>query len=137
MPKKMKILIFLLLICFLLALYLILTSESADLSGNAALKHEQSGIVGVEEDYRIKAKALFASFGALAYKAGFTEENVAELKSKLLDLKVPLKFKELHVKFVLALAGIEDSLKQKNDAWKSESLRAANRLQADYGWLRD
>jgi len=142
MAKKQKILIFLLLILFFLILYLIFTSESIkeDINvknTNTEEQTEQASPILLETDYKFKAKEFFDIYQGLIKNNSFTEENIAELKNKLLSLKVPLKFKELHIRFVLALTKMENYLSQKDEREKSDSLQAVNQLKADYSWLND
>ncbi len=135
MLKKQKILIFLLLILFFLILYLIFTSDSAKLSNNPAEQEIGANSVSLENEYKLKTKECFSVFESLADTGGWTPENTAELKDKLLDLKVPAQFKDLHIKFIMALAGIEDYLIRKDENGKNASLQAANQMKADYSWL--
>ncbi|MFH1255001.1 MAG: hypothetical protein V1667_00810 [bacterium] len=135
MRRKQKVFIFLLLILFFLILYLILTSESAKLSNNPAEQANNENSVSLENEYKLKTKECFSVFENLADTGGWTPENTAELKNKLLDLKVPAQFKDLHIKFIMALAGVEDYLIRKNENGKSASLQAANQMKADYSWL--
>lgn len=137
MQKKQKILIFLMFIPLLIILYLILTSESARLPDNSAEQANGGNAISLENDYKLKAKECFSVFENLANVGGFTQGNTAELKNKLLDLKVPVKFKDLHIKFIMALTGIEDYSNGKGESFKNGSLQAVNQLKADYGWLND
>ncbi|MFH1582896.1 MAG: hypothetical protein ABIB72_01080 [Candidatus Falkowbacteria bacterium] len=137
MEKRAKILIFLLLILFLLILYLIFTSESVRETTNSAPQIKQDNSVLLETDYKLKAKEFFIAYENLIKNNNFIEENITELKNKLLGLKVPLKFKELHIRFVLALTKMENYLSQKDEQEKSDSLEAINQLKADYSWLND
>jgi len=136
MKKNEKILIFLLVILFFLVLYLILTSESVKRTTNVPeqqIKQDNSALL--ENDYKPKAKEVFIAYEELIKNSSFNKENIAELKNKLLDLKVPAKFKELHIQFVLALTKIENYLNQKDEQEKSASLQTVNQLKADYSWL--
>ncbi|MFH0955685.1 MAG: hypothetical protein V1801_00495 [Candidatus Falkowbacteria bacterium] len=137
MEKKQKTLIFLLLILFLLILYLIFTSESVRETTNFAPQIKQDDSVSLETGYKLKAKEFFIIFENLIKNNSFAEENIAELKNKLLDLKVPVKFKELHIRFVLALTRMENYLRQKDEQEKGSSLQEINQLKADYSWLND
>jgi len=137
MDKKQKILIWLLLILFLLVLYLIFTSESVKETNNSAEQIKQGSSATLETDYKLKAKEFFAAYENLIKDNSFTEKNIAELKNKLLSLKVPVKFKELHIRFVLALTGMENYLSQKVERGKSDSFQAINQLKADYSWLNN
>ena len=140
MEKKAKILIFLLSILLLLVLYLIFTSESVKETAspdNSGGPTKQDNSAMLENDYKLKAKEFFTAYETLIKNNGFTEENLTELKNKLLGLKVPVQFKEPHIKFVLALTRMENYLSQKDEREKSDSFQAINQLKADYSWLND
>ena len=137
MEKKAKILIVLLLVLLLLVLYLIFTSESVKEANNPALETKQDNSAMLETDYKLKAKEFFTAYEGLIKNNNFTEQNITELKTKLLELKVPAQFKELHIKFVLALTRMENYLSQKNEQEKSDSFQAVNQLKADYSWLNN
>jgi len=137
MEKKAKILIFLLLILFLLILYLIFTSESVKEADNPGQQIKQDSSAMLESDYKVKAKEYFTVCEGLVNNNSFNQANIAGLKNKLLALKVPVKFKELHIQFVLALTRIENYLSQKDEREKSGGLEAINQLKADYSWLND
>lgn len=134
MPKKQKILIFLWLILFGLILYLIFTSESVS-NSKQPLKPDNSALL--ETNYKLKTKEFFNVGENLIKNNSFTEANIAELKNKLLDLKVPVKFKELHIRFVLALTKMENYLRQKDEREKGGSFQAISQLKADYSWLNN
>ncbi|MFA6306257.1 MAG: hypothetical protein WCV70_00185 [Patescibacteria group bacterium] len=135
MDKKQVTLIFLLAILFALVLYLIFTSGSIKEAGKPAEQTKQDNSALLENDYKLKAKEFFTAFENLIKDSSFTEENITELKNKLLSLKVPVKFKELHIQFVLALTKMENYFRQKDEQEKSNSLQAVNQLKADYSWL--
>ncbi len=140
MTKNIKILIFSLLILFLLVLYLIFTSGSikeTSVPADTAEQIKKDDMVLLENDYKSKTKEFFGAYENLIKDNNFTEENVTELKNKLLNLMVPVKFKELHIQFVLALTKMENYFRQKDEQEKSDSLRAVNQLKADYSWLND
>lgn len=137
MAKKQKVLIFLWLILLGLILYLIFTSESIKPVSNFKQPLKPDNSAWLENNYKLKAKEFFAVGENLIKNNSFTEENVAELKNKLLSLKVPVKFKEPHIRFVLALNRIENYLNQKDEREKSHSFQALSQLKADYSWLND
>lgn len=137
MLKKQKILIFLLLIFFGLILYLILTSESIKPVSHSEQPVKSDSSAWLETDYKLKAKEFFTAYESLIKNNGFTEKNIMELKNKLLALKVPVKFKELHLRFVMALNKMENYLSQKNEREKGNSFQAISQLKADYSWLNN
>lgn len=137
MPKKPKILIFLLLILFGLILYLILTSESIKPADNSNKELKPDNLAWLENDYKSRAGEFFTAYESLISHNNFTEKNIIEIKNKLLDLKVPIKFKELHLQFILAINKMENYLRLKDEQEKKHSLKAVNQLKADYSWLNN
>lgn len=137
MAKKQKFLILLLLVLFGLVLYLILTSESTGTVSDSEQPAKSGEAARLEAGYRSKAREFFMAFDGLIRSDNFNGENIRELKNKLLDLKVPAKFKELHLKFVLALSKLEDYSGEKDEGKKSDSLKTIGQLKADYGWLNN
>lgn len=137
MPKKQKVLFFLLLILFGLILYLIFTSESIKPVSNLDKTVKPDNSATSETDYKLKVGEFFTAYESLIKDNGLTGENIVELKNKLLALKVPVKFKELHLRFVLALDKMENYLSQKDERAKGDSFEAVNRLKADYSWLNN
>ena len=135
MKKNEKFLISILLILFFLVLYLILTSESTKQINNSNQQVKQKNSVLLEDDYKSKAKEIFVAYDNLIKNSSFNKENIIELRSKLLGLKVPKKFKDLHYKFVSALDKMEDYLIKNDEQTKSASLQIINQLKADYSWL--
>jgi len=137
MDKKIKILIFLLLILLLLILGLIFTSELFKSENNSNQEVKPNNSVLLEADYKLKVKELFSIYDNLIKDDSFSQENIAELKNKLLALKVPVKFKELHIQFVLALTEMENYLEQKDELEENASPEVINQLKTDYSWLNN
>jgi len=136
MTKKNKVLISLLVILLLLVLYLVLTSGSVrDESRPAPAKNEDA--VQLENNYTTEAKELFNDYLTMIQADSFTLESLAALKNKILDLKVPTKFKELHINLVLALTKMENYLNSRNEQEKIFSQQMVNQLKADYSWLNN
>ena len=97
----------------------------------------QTNLPRLEDDYKREAAELFFRFEDYIKRNDFTAENTAELKDRALSLKVPAKFKKLHLKFVLALTEMENYLSTSAEPEKIASLEAVNQLKADYSWLNN
>ena len=136
MNKKLKVLLLLLAILLLLILYLILTSESVRDEIKPAPAKNQAA-VQLENNYTTKVKELFNDYLKMVQADSFTLESLAALKNKILDLKVPAKFKELHITLVLALVKMENYLNLQNEQEKIFSQQMVNQLKADYDWLNN
>lgn len=137
MTKKGKVLIFFLLLLLLLISYLILTSESPAKLDSLSRQTKDEKIALSEENYMARIKESFLSFKELSEADGLTAEKITELKSKILALKVPAKFKELHINFILALTKLENYLIREDDREKISSQEMSDQLQADYNWLNN
>lgn len=134
MRKKSKFLIILLTILLLLILYLLLTSEYAkDRIPAAPAKTVTSATL--DNDYMAKTKILFGDYLKLIQTDNFTVNQVTNLKNSLLELKVPAKFKELHLTLVLALTKMENYLNSKDEQDNFTGRQMVNQLKIDYGWL--
>ncbi len=137
MAKKTKILIFLAAVFLTLALYLILTSESIQKNQVINQLTKDKKITQLEENYQAKSREIFKAYEQLIQADNFSPENIIEHKNRLLDLRVPAKYKELHLNLVLALTKMENYLNQKDAKEKTASLEMTNQLKADYSWLNN
>lgn len=140
MMKKLKILIILSLVVLALIFYLILTSASVEKPGDSVANQaaRNKAVALSDENYRAQVKEIFSSYEKLSQDNNFTADKAADLKNKLVDLKgLPAKFKELHLKLVLALDQMEDYLRQNGQRQNNFSQRIINQLKADYGWLNN
>jgi len=136
MKKKEKILIIFLVVLLFLVLYLLLTSESVKNKTNVIQPAKVEKIAMSDEKYMAETKIIFNTFEKSLADNNLTAEQTAELKNQLLALKgFSAKFKEPHLKFVLALDEMENYLSQKDEQKKSDSFQAINQLKADYSWL--
>ncbi len=90
----------------------------------------------MEQVYREKTKIIVGRFWELA-TAGRTSDQaaVSGAKNDLLALKVPSKFKELHLKLVLAADKLLVWLSSGEEAGKKESLAIIRKAKSDYDWL--
>lgn len=133
MTKKLKILICLLIALLLLVLYLILTSESAT-NKNQSASIEKTNIQ-MENEYIKQAKEIFSAYNNLTVSDNFTREQVSALKNQLLELKVPTKFKELHINLVMAMTKMENFFDSNNEEEKTSGQQIISQLKNDYSWL--
>mgnify|MGYP001607965876 CR=1 FL=1 len=139
MTKKTKILLVLFVAALLLSLYLIATSEkvsknkSGNLSGNE--KGEKVDLVKLENDYKEGAKEAMAGYSRLIQGSAANAGQIEQLKNNLLALKVPAKFKDLHIDLVLAFDKIGKFLETNDEGEKIASQQMINRIKANYVWL--
>lgn len=137
MTKRAKIYIFLIFLVLVFILYLILTAEPLDKIKNLQLNYQSQKIADLEENYKVEAKQIFNEYLALINQAGFTQEQIGQIKNKLLDLKVPTKFKDLHINLVLALTKMEDYLTTGEQTKKTDSQQIINQVETENYWLKN
>ncbi|MFA4833493.1 MAG: hypothetical protein WC619_01435 [Patescibacteria group bacterium] len=136
MSKKLKILIVLLVIVLVLFLYLVLTSRPLD--GGAGVKADNQADEIKEKlvsDYKNSANRILADYWQLVQGKDVPAEEGGYLKNRLLELKVPADFKELHLNLVMSLTKLEDYLKNGDEKEKEESGRLMNKATTSYDWL--
>ena len=136
MSKNGKILLALLIAALFLVLYLIINSRpvvrTKDNAGNQVRKVD---LMLLENDYKKEAKAILQEYYELINKDDLKTEELRAVRDKLLALKVPAKFKDLHLSLVLAVAKIEKSLADDSKEGRIAGREAINEIKANYTWL--
>jgi len=136
MSKKLKILIALLAIILVLFLYLALTSRPLD--GGAGVKaNNQSEEIRekLASDYKNSVNRILVDYWQLVQGKDIPAEEGEYLKNRLLELKVPADFKELHINLVMALTKLSNYLESGDEKEKEESGQMVSQATADYDWL--
>jgi len=137
MTKRGRILILLIIFFLLIIVYLILTTETVVKNDQVNSATDQNKIIELEQQYKKQVIAIFNDYTKLITGESYTLEQVSQLKNRLLDLKVPTKFKDLHINFVLSLTRLENYLLDKDEAEKAKSQQVIGQLKADYSWLNN
>ncbi len=138
MSKNAKILIILLAVVVLAAIYLLFNLHSLARNKQEGAKVAQTSAVDLkkmETDYKARSKTILADYEKLAEEPDVKEAQIQGAKSRLLDLKVPTQFKDLHINLVLAMVKMEDFLKTGDANEKIASQQMINQAKASYGWL--
>jgi hypothetical protein len=136
MTKKIKILLVLSVVAISAVLYLIITSKPVNNNGKQANKEQvKVDLKKLEEEYKAGTKNILTDYSALLLSDNLSLEIVETDKNKLLGLKVPAEFKDLHLNFVLAVSKMEDYLKNGKDEDKAASQRMISEIKANYVWL--
>jgi hypothetical protein len=136
MAKKIKILLALSFVAILAVSYLIITSKPVNNVGKQANKEQvKVDLKKLEEEYKAGTKNILTDYSALLLNNDLNLEKVEADKNKLLGLKVPAEFKDLHLNFVLAVSKMEDYLKNGKDEDKAASQRMISEIKANYVWL--
>jgi len=137
MTQRGRILILLIIFFLLIIVYLILTAETVVKNDQVNSATDQNKIIELEQQYKKQVIAIFNDYTKLITGESYTLEQVSQLKNRLLDLKVPTKFKDLHINFVLSLTRLENYLLDKDEAEKAKSQQVIGQLKADYSWLNN
>jgi competence protein ComGC len=136
MSKQLKILLILLIIAILLVLYLIMTAKTIerdqDKTSNQA---DKINLEQLENRYKDEVKNIFVNYSELIKDENFDVEQIRSIKNQLLDLRVPTKFKDLHLQFVLAITKMEDFLQTGDKEEKINSQQMINEIKVNYVWL--
>jgi len=136
MTKRERVLIILIFVFLLASVYLILISKPARKVDQLNLTSDNRAIALMEEKYQEQAKNIFIDYEKLIADNNYALEQITQIKNKLLDLKTPAKFKELHLNLVLALMRMENWLIDKNESEKTKSQQIIDQIKIDYSWLR-
>jgi len=136
MSKKLKILIVLSVIILALFLYLVLTSRPLDGGAVAkAINQPDKTKEKLVSDYKSGVNKFLADYWRVIEEKDISIEEGQRLKSRLLELKVPADFKELHLSLAMALTKLEDYLKNEDENGKEESRQMVGQATTSYDWL--
>jgi hypothetical protein len=136
MSNKIKILLTLLIVAIILVFYLVIKSKP--LSRIPEQPNEQTRKVDLkqlESDYKSEAKGILNDYSLLISKENLKVEEVKIIRDRLLGLKVPAEFKDLHLNLVLALAKMSESVNEAEVKEKEASAKLIQDLKAKYVWL--
>ena len=64
-----------------------------------------------------------------------TLEFINQTKNQLLALKMPTKYKDLHLDLILAMTKMEDYLEDGDEGKKAESEELIQQAKTEYEWL--
>jgi len=136
MSKKLKILIVLSVIILALFLYLVLTSRPLDGGAGAkAINQPDKTKEKLVSDYKSGVNKFLADYWRVIEEKDISIEEGQRLKSRLLELKVPADFKELHLSLAMALTKLEDYLKNEDENGKEESRQMVGQATTSYDCL--
>jgi len=138
MSKKANFFIFLIIV-LLAVLCLIIISETIQKSDQQQVnKNDNKNQVKneqLENNYKEQVKLIFARYLELVEGESYSYEQISIIKSELLNLKVPTKFKDLHLDLVFIMTKMEDYLTEGSEAARTESQQLVSRVKANYMWL--
>ena len=129
MKKKYLFLILLILLVLLIALYIVFTPEKTDYYlklEESIAKESKVNVVINASDYKKEILPILNSYLDLLENNSFSEENILNLKTNILEIKVPKNYKELHLNIILALERMEEFIKTENEEDKISSVNLLN-----------
>ena len=89
----------------------------------------------LESDYKAEAKSILDGYSQLSNNNGIDINEVKQVKNNFLALKVPTKFKDLHLDLVLAMVKMENFLTSGANEEKIASQQIVSRIKANYAWI--
>lgn len=136
MSKNGKILLSLLALAVLLIVFLALRSKPlAQTPPQNEGAVEKVDLEQLEKNYKKEVKIILADYSALIKEGEPAKEAIISIKEKLLGLKVPAEFKDLHLNLVLAVAKMAESANEANANGKEAGAKLIQDLKAKYVWL--
>lgn len=97
--------------------------------------NKEENIAKIESDYEINFKNIFSNYLNLADSNKLSADDLKKAQAQTLDLKVPTKYKNLHIEFVFALIKMEKYLKTSEIQERDESQKILSKIKADHTWL--
>ncbi len=122
----------LIIFSFLLVLSFVLYQPEKKLETES---QKSKKIIQLENEYQQQAKMILADYRQIANLSSISSSEISVLRSRLLQLTVPLKFKDLHLDLVLAFTKTEDSLAKQDQKLANESQQLINKVLVNYQWL--
>lgn len=139
MTNKAKVFILLIVILLIAAVYLFINSKSVsrthEIIEENAIKSLGVDLGLLEKSYKIQTKAILLNYARFSEDESLNPEQVKLAKDQLLALKVPAKFKDLHLSLVLALSKMEEYLAAKDESNKIESRKMIEEAKLENDWL--
>ena len=102
---------------------------------NVFKNEERADLIKLENDYKAAAKAILADYSNSIQVADAKADQIGKAKSELLTLKVPTKFKDLHLNLVLAMVKMENFFASRDENEKIASQQMINQIKVNYAWL--
>ena len=136
MSKKTKILTALIVLILILFLYLTLTSRPLNNEPGARVNDQSEIDKGkLRSDYKTAVNKILDEYGQLVEDGGIEAGKEGYLKNWLLELKVPVELKQLHLNLVLALTKLGNYFESGDEDEKAGSQQLVEQAGVDYDWL--
>lgn len=88
-----------------------------------------------EDQYQAGVKEIFKDYEFFIRDNNPAAGRLADLKNKLLALRVPAKFKDLHLNLFFSMVRMENFLNQSSAEERKASEEMAEKIKKDYSWL--
>lgn len=134
MAKEKRIIV----ICLAIVLFSVvisLTFFGRGIKKAEVKKQPTVDLVQLENNYKLKTKEIVDSYLLLLQSDSINEQILMQIKDQLLSLKVPDKFKELHVELVLSIDGVGEDLKSGDQGKRLASIEILKKDKAIFDWL--
>jgi hypothetical protein len=89
----------------------------------------------MEDDYRSEIKIRFSEIYTYLTSAAFDSGKLESIKSGILSLRVPVKYKDLHLELVLAIDKMENFEKYGKMDDKKNSLKILDQVKNENKWI--
>ena len=163
MDKKSKAIKYILSISLILVLYMLLTSDLIKFKPGSELD-AKGGASAVDlqvlnDEYKAGVKIIFAKLNDIVDDVNETSlislpkdgeeapllapsqeeilEKLLTSKEKLINLRLPTEYKELHLDLVLSFSRLENSIRNGSSEDKESGLLLVSKVTKDYPWLTD
>jgi hypothetical protein len=136
MPKWFKN-SFLFLGIMILLMVIMLYAKSKQVVIRGDFKQAKVDMVKLEKEYKGEVRIINQDIGAMIDAGKIEQEKVDLYKDKLLALKVPKEYKDLHIQFIFVLEKLDSFLATGNQAEKLASRKIISDLDQTYAWLND
>jgi ribosomal protein S15P/S13E len=155
MSQKAKLIILLLVISVAIFVYLLLTARvetvkqvTTDYTADNQSSSTKIDLVKLESDYRAATMPLVQNYANILKQietatTTTTEQikglsdQINQIKSHILDLKVPSDLKDVHLNLILSLSKLNSYLNNKNQSDLEEAINLLKKILDQNSWLKE
>lgn len=140
MFKNFKIILILLAVVITVILILVVVlsqnpeNNFLEKIGDKENSEEKVDLAALSEEYKEGISEALAEFSDLSETSELNVPRIEEIKNKVLNLKLPPEFKNLHLNFILAMARMEDYLSTGAEEAKLTAVDMIEKIKSDYPW---
>ncbi len=138
MEKNIKLIIVVTALIIISAtVFLYLNTQELTLNDQAGQFSRKVDIAELERNYKKDMAAIYKDISLLIDSGKMEEENVDQLRDRLLAMRVPKEYKDLHIGMVLALDKIDKYAEQGSGDSKAEGEKMIEELNQKYNWINN